>query len=263
MSNPAKPKDPVAVQKSVRIAKNIENDYVRPTVATTAQVGNDPIIAPPPPPQEEFFSDVAVQGNRLAGADLTYTLSDHEKYMKYKQRKMEQLQGETLKQSVREMYDKFKTDRNFAEMNWLEQEFPWIKEEKQKYVELQKWALEMLGEYYSTGGKPTQKMLEFTYAAKTDPALHAIVQQLQTAFNTPGNSVFGSANWKNGWLTNYFYPKVVIPPAVGFEPHDNAHIVQGPNGQTNAWMRQGTPTAAWDFINAAPTGVMGGSYWDF
>ena len=235
-SNPAKLDDPKTRERAIQTGQAIESNAVR-NITKTSDTVTDPIIAPSAPKDAEFWSTFADETKRPtdhAKLQAVYTPSDHEKYLEYKKKQLEQLQGESVKQAVREMYDSFKNTRNFAEMQYLEKEFPFLTEEKQQYVELQKWALEMLGEYYSTGGKPTQKMLEFIYAAKTDPNLKTIVENLNKSFTGTGQS-FGTADWVKGWMTSFYTPKVLyadstkwISSATGTDAKTSG-LLQGPN----------------------------------
>jgi len=243
MSNPAKIDDPGEREQAIRTGQNINANYTKPIVQTT-DTTKEPIVGPSAPKDAEFWSTFSEKTERPDEVQAIYTVSDHERFEAYKKKQLEQLQGETLKQSIREMYDQFKNARNFAEMQYLEREFPFLVEEKQQYVQLQQWALEMLGEYYSTGGKPTKRMIEFIYAAKTDPNLAAIVDNLNKAFETRGPE-FGTTEWREGWLSSYIMPKVFTTAApLKFTANNDALLLQA-SGVKNAdyWspMQKGDP----------------------
>jgi hypothetical protein len=260
-ANPAKPDDPKSREAALGIASNIKGYNVRKTAATSSAPGEaSAIITPAQPARAEFYSELE-SGKAAtiapAGVDqITYTVSDHEKYMEYKKNKMAQLEGETLKQEVREMYDKYKAQRNYAEMDFLEKEFPWIKEEKQQFADLNKWALDMLSEYHSTGGKPTQKMLEFMYAVKTDENLKKIVNNLNSAFKPDTDSWFGKTAWEAGWATRFFYPKVAGPTATLWEAGKAEQLAQATGVTTETYLNTAVPSSS-KYADFGSTGA----YW--
>jgi len=121
---------------------------------------------------------------------ITYTTDDHQRYLNWKKEKLQQLQGETFKQAIREMWSEFKKDNRTAQIEYLENLHPWLKQERDESVAAIKWAYNELGKYYITGGKPTVSLMEFLYAAKTDPGLAELVGPLiDSVMNSQNNDI--------------------------------------------------------------------------
>lgn len=200
--NPAPIVDPNRIAESAQISGGIEANRVRDVAADSHKHDAVKILGPSADPMDDFYSEFMGQNPQPL-----ITGGDYAAYMDYKKRKMQQLQAESLKSTIREMYAAFRAEKNFAEMEYLEKEFPFLISEKEEYVRTQQWIMENVADFYATGGKPTAKQLLFQYALKTDPRLQEMAKPVSEAFlKGDNNKAFNGNKWLKGWMSNYFYP---------------------------------------------------------
>lgn len=253
-SNPAPLVDPNRIAESAMISSGIESQRVRPAVSDTMdeRTPNAKILGPSADPMDDFYAEFARTGD---APQKIMSGGDYAAYMDYKKRKLQQLQAESLKQQIREMYSTFRNEKNFAEMEYLEREFPFIIEEKKEFVRTQQWVMENIADFYANGGKPTAKQLLFQYALKTDDRLREMAGPIANAFfNANRDNGFGGEGYFNGWLTNKFYPEA--SPNIRFPGGADNEMPWNRNVQPSDYLSfpfysTTTPDNARGFLNGA------------